>query len=162
MFNHFQMFPEWGAHLSPVCLVKKGWGWLTQICPGASRRASQNVCIYDWLGDLWSANHKQGEIKGTWDKCFNRIGFFDCLRRFLHAYVGCNLVLDVTLEAVHLWAFLGVSYDTVQLIFWVSPHRPNLSHLSTRHKDLNLLNFVANRIKLNKVSKATKKCPEYI
>lgn len=57
---------------------------------------------------------------------------------FWRTYVGCDLVLNVTLEAVHLRAFLWIGYNTVQLIFWVRPHRTNLSHLNTQHKDLGL------------------------
>lgn len=38
---------ESGPYLSPVCLVKRGWGWPTRICPAASHTANQSACIYD-------------------------------------------------------------------------------------------------------------------
>lgn len=38
---------ESAVYLSPACLVKRGWGWLTRICPAASHTANQSACICD-------------------------------------------------------------------------------------------------------------------
>lgn len=62
---------------------------------------------------------------------------FSIVEKSLQTHIGCDLVLYVALEAVHLGPFLGISYDAVYLGFWVRPYRTNLTHLSNAtHKPL--------------------------
>lgn len=70
-------------------------------------------------------------------------------RKLLDTYIGCNLVLNVALEAIHLCAFLGISHYTVELSFWVRPHGTDFSHLSMKHSRFRKLLLLCHKISLS-------------
>lgn len=52
----------------------------------------------------------------------------------LDTHAGCNLVLNVTLQTVHLGAFLGICHHAVQLSFRVQPHWTDFADLSVKYQ----------------------------
>ena len=124
------------ARCSPVtCLSGKEGIGIAEPNLSSNLSYSQSKCLYLWLTGRFvfcKSNTRQLQTHAPGVATEKSLLFH--FQEQLVTHTGCNLVLNVALEAVHLWAFLGVGHHAVQLSFWVEPHWADFSNLSIKQK----------------------------